>query len=158
MTRKLGLSKLRSERIFIYFSLQCKIELEDWLMLKRTLHWDRSKSFSASESLLWALILDLHHKQTKSHFSWESLDKVIFVTWNRQPTWYWYYMIQDTELTALHLSPASGACAVGPFCWALELGAEWPTHYAWTTQGNYSASLWHHITSPIGPYNQFKMV
>ena len=39
-------------------------------------NWDRSQSFSASESLLWALILDMHHRQPslRSYFSWR-------VTW-----------------------------------------------------------------------------
>ena len=35
---------------------------------KYNCYWDRSKSFSASENLWWALILDLYHKQPKSHF------------------------------------------------------------------------------------------
>ena len=52
MTFKLGLSKFRSDRIFIDFSLQCRLELEDWCMVKGNMYWDRSKSFYASESLL----------------------------------------------------------------------------------------------------------
>ena len=55
MTRKLGLSKLRSERTFlnfIDFSLQCVLELEDWCMVKRKMYWDRSKSFFCLRELI----------------------------------------------------------------------------------------------------------
>ena len=55
MTRKLGLSKLRSERTFlnfIDFSLQCVLELEDWCMEKRKMYWDRSKSFFCLRELI----------------------------------------------------------------------------------------------------------
>ena len=45
------------------------------------------------------------------------------------------------------------AGTIGPFYWALELRAEWPTHYAWTQQRIHTASLWHHST---GVYNSFK--
>ena len=58
---------LETESTIIDFSLQCKLELEDWCIAKRKLNWDRSKSFSASERFVWALILDLHHKQPKGH-------------------------------------------------------------------------------------------
>ena len=54
--RFVGLSKLRSDRIFIDLSVQCPSELEDWCMVKR-------------KSLLWAQILDLHQRQPRSHFS-----------------------------------------------------------------------------------------
>ena len=81
--RKLGLSRLRSERTIVDFSLKCKLELENWYLVKRKIYWDRSKSFSALENLFWALILDLHHKQPKSHFLQGSLDMVTFYTWNR---------------------------------------------------------------------------
>ena len=86
-------------------------------MVRRKMYWDRSKSFSASESLLWALILDLHHRQPRSHFSWrvtwqgdfchleEAANLVLSWYWKRQPTfgtelilvdtsWHWV----DTEL------------------------------------------------------------
>ena len=92
MTRKLGLSKDGSERIFIDFSLQCELRLEDWCMAKRKMYWDRCKSFSASVSLLWVLIRDLHHKKAKNPFFLKShLSRWPFVTWirwKRQPTWY----------------------------------------------------------------------
>ena len=72
--KKRKLPKLWSEKTFIDFSLQCELELEDWCRVKRKMYCYRSKSFSVSESLLWALILDLHHRQPKNHFSWR-------VTW-----------------------------------------------------------------------------
>ena len=56
MTRKLALSKpsLRSLVIFVNFSLQCRLELEDWYRAKSKLNCNRLKnlSCSASESLL----------------------------------------------------------------------------------------------------------
>ena len=72
--KKRKLPKLWSEKTFIDFSLQCELELEDWCRVKRKMYCYISKSFSVSESLLWALILDLHHRQPKNHFSWR-------VTW-----------------------------------------------------------------------------
>ena len=59
MTRKFGLSKHRSARTFIDFSLQCKLEPEDWCVAKIKMYWDSPKRISASESLLWALTRDL---------------------------------------------------------------------------------------------------
>ena len=50
---------------------------------KRKVHWDRSKSYFASKSWLWALILDLSKRQPKSQFSWS-------VTWN-----YDYYYFEE---------------------------------------------------------------
>ena len=81
MTRKLGLSKLRSDRIFIDFSLQRELEREDWCMVKWNLKMfcqqQRFKSFPQRgfcEPLIW----DLHYRQPRSHFSCRpgSLDKV----------------------------------------------------------------------------------
>ena len=66
MTRRLGLSKLRSDRIFVNFSLQCKLELEDRCMVKRKMYWDRSKSFIClREFVVSFLIQDLHHRQPR---------------------------------------------------------------------------------------------
>ena len=73
MTRNLALPKHRSAVTFVDFSLQCvecELELEDWYRAKSKLNWNRPKSCSASESLLWALILDLSQRQPKCQFSW----------------------------------------------------------------------------------------
>ena len=63
MTRNIVLSN-RSARAFINFSFQCKLELADWNRVKRKTYWNRSKSRSASESLLWAVlvIIDLYQR------------------------------------------------------------------------------------------------
>ena len=91
MTRKLALSKpsLRSLVIFVNFSLQCRLELEDWYRAKSKLNCNRLKnlSCSASESLLWALIQVQRQrpKRLKSHLKrWLQ----VFDTSKRQPTWY----------------------------------------------------------------------
>ena len=52
MTRNLALSKRRSAVTFVYFSLQCKLELEDWYRANSKLNWNRPKSCSASESFV----------------------------------------------------------------------------------------------------------
>ena len=58
------------------------------------MYWDRSKSFYAPESLLWALILDLHSKLPKAICLEESLDNVTAVTWQL-----------DTELILVDTTP-----------------------------------------------------
>ena len=113
MKRKLSLSKLRSNRIFVDFSLQCELELQDWCMVKWKMYWDWSKGVSASERLLWALIWDLNHTQPRSHFSWRVTWQDDFVTWKRQPTWYWidtswYKLTLSWHWTALHWRQAGG--------------------------------------------------
>ena len=73
MTKKPGLCKLRSERKFIDFSLQCKIRAwglmhekeKDVLRQIQELFCQES----ALENFLWAVILDLHHKQPNRHSS-----------------------------------------------------------------------------------------
>ena len=97
MTRKLGLSKLRSARTFFDFSLKRELELEDWFILKITIYWYRSKSFSASESLLWALTRDLPHNSQKAIFlvTWqgdfchlqETADLILVRTLPVAPLW-----------------------------------------------------------------------
>ena len=74
MSKRFGLSKLRSEtwdwEHHHWFQLTVQIRpwgSLDWCIVKRKLNWDRSKSFPASERFVWALILDLHHKQPKGH-------------------------------------------------------------------------------------------
>ena len=53
----LGQTHIRCD--FVHFSSQCKSELEVWYRGKNKLNWNRPMSCSASESLLWALVLDL---------------------------------------------------------------------------------------------------
>ena len=81
------------------FSLLCKSEpeLEDWCIVKRKMYWDRSKSFSASEcsSLVWlrsapqtATTWNPFFLKCHAH-RLDIVDKATFVTWKRQPFWYW---------------------------------------------------------------------
>ena len=106
-TRKFVLSKHSSAETFIEFSLHCAFLLGNRYRAKRKMYWNRLKSCSASERLLWALILDLSQRQPKSHFSW----RVTFDTWKRLPTWSRWYMliIFDTELTLGCFASGAGA-------------------------------------------------
>ena len=157
--KKRKLPKLWSEKTFIDFSLQCELELEDWCRVKRKMYCYRSKSFSVSESLLWALILDLHHRQPKNHFSWR-------VTWQGDFCLLYETVVGagiGTETQCIQViviivnnqiickkNNCQRCQALLQFYWALELCAEWQTHYVWSMQRIYIASLqvWHHSTRP----------
>ena len=92
MTRILILSKHRSAETFVDFSLQCGLELEEWYRAKSKFHWNRPKSCSASERLLWALIImipDLSQRQPKSHFSWRVTRKGQCHNPLCQLSWHW---------------------------------------------------------------------
>ena len=124
---KLGWSKLRSACLSLIAAYSNhKWGQEDWGMVKRKMYWDRSKRFSASERLLWALslILDLLYRQLKHQFSWRVIwhkvttnwHKVTYVNWktvtanltrNLIQSWYWLILVVDTELTlpAVQLKP-----------------------------------------------------
>ena len=63
---------------------------------------NRPKSCSASESLLWVLILDLSQRQPKRHLSWRITREGDFLTlWrdNQLDTCWYLLILVDTELT-----------------------------------------------------------
>ena len=118
MTRKLGFSKLRSERTFIMisFSLQHNFLLEDhdwWqfgALWRKSMFWARSKSFSASESFDQRSAPQTAKKpfSLKSHFTrwllplWRGsqLDTELILSW--------YYLTISWHKTALRRRPACG--------------------------------------------------
>ena len=134
MMRNLDLSKHRSNGTFVNFSLQCKFELEDWFRAKCTFNWNRYKSCSASESLFWAIILDLSQSHwPKCYFSWRVTWKGdFFDTLKRQPTWYelilvdpqasWHWV--DTGLFCSSAQQVVGG-AIGNFKLALTHHVNW---------------------------------
>ena len=58
-------------------------QMDDHVRRQRMIYWNRPKSCSASESLLWVLILDLSQRQPQSHFSWRVTWKGDFLTLGR---------------------------------------------------------------------------
>ena len=134
MTRilaRFALSKHRSlaAKTFIDFSFQwqCKLGLEVWYRYraKSKLNWNRTKSCSASQSLLWApsLILDLSQKQPtwKRSFSWkvprtppswklegdfEETSNLILV--DASSTSSWYLLTLSWHWTVLRRCPPGG--------------------------------------------------
>ena len=116
MTKNLALSKHRYAVTFVDFSLQCKLEvtLRTRIETGQRANCNRPKSCSTSESLLWALILDLSQRQPKCHFSWRVTRKGDFLTRSLEETsWYWV----GTELTLARncFAPAPTRWCVVPF-------------------------------------------
>ena len=111
MTRKLGLSKLKSGRTFIDFSWQCILKLEDRRIVKRKMYWDKSKSFSASE-LLWAELSSYQRSEKKKPFFLKShmirwlyhLEETAWV----ETSWHWV----DTEQHCFCIQQVVG-CRIG---------------------------------------------
>ena len=89
---------------------------------KRKLKWNRPRCCSASESLLWVLVLNLCQRQPTVIFLEESLEKVIFVTLKRQANQYKLILVDTSWYnwykTTLHRRPAGRGiqCIIGgPF-------------------------------------------
>ena len=101
--------------------------------------------------------------------SWHWVDTNLIVTWYWTVLllcpagggcWLWhsgwdtmYYCYNYLRQYHIISTKNTNACSIGPFYWALELGAEWQTQYAWTPQRIYTASPWHHSTV-TGLYHQ----
>ena len=153
VTRKLGLSKHRSESTFIDFSLQCELELENWHIVKEcidfslqckleleNLHIVKERCAETDsrpflpKSLrvcceLWSKICPTKQPNLKSHFCWR-------VHWAksrdlRQQTWYsvdtswWYQMTLSRRCLALRRRPTTDGC--------------W--HWHWDTQATYNCYI-----------------
>ena len=109
---------------------------EDWYRAKNKLNWNRPKSCSALESVLWVLILDLSRTQLNAILLEDSLalEKVNF--WHFEETtnlilsWYWV----EAELRLRLNWPGTGLrrCpAIGGWC-----------HWHWHTKYNFYICQW----------------
>ena len=175
-------SKVKTAEHSMQMSIDLPIQSWELWQVKRKMYclWDRSKTFSASERLLWALIrqnaiflkshltmwpLSLGRDSQLDHCdtelilldtSWHWVDTQLFCSCSQpvlgggigtERQFIIVIIIRGNYLT-LSLQNIQLLAPLGPS----ELGADWPTHNAWTQQRIYTDCLWHHST---WPYNSF---
>ena len=113
MMSNLVLSKQWFDETFIDLSLNCQLELEDWNRAKQTLYWNRPKRCSVSESLLWALILDLCQRH-RDGTDGESARLPATRAWSRQRLTVTLPMTRMTNFSRHRAGPPAGARRHGP--------------------------------------------
>ena len=114
MTRNLVLSKHTYEWTLLDFSLQCKLELENWCRARRKIYWDSLRELVVNSDPKSELKTAKKPLFLNSHSN--SLEKVTFVTVKRKSTWHklipvdtsWHWV--HTELLCAYTQQVVGGC------------------------------------------------